>query len=281
MTKRLAAATALLALALPGCGGDEAKRSVDGATLRKTGATWRKLTPTEKRTAASFCMPPTFVRASPTAVAAGIDRLYAGEEGTGQRIGAACGETLSEPRVERRGRDRDASRRVARAANALILACPDDPSFLEPETVARLTKKLAVAYEESPPPGAARSSVRAAMAKLDAGCGPSARLQQALQKQSAAKPAKAPAAGGARTLTGVGPRELGDLVVLRDSDLRWVGGGEADYLSVTDDEGRLSFLSQARRGYRPLAAGTYRDVWVDTAGPWTIVLTPRYPSAAG
>ena len=50
---------------------------------------------------------------------------------------------------------------------------------------------------------------------------------------------------------------------------------------MTEEQGRLSFLSEASRGYRGVPVGTYRDVWVDTDGPWTIVITPQYPSTSG
>ncbi len=278
----------LLLVVVAGCGGDDdnGKAGIGSATLRQTGAAWRKLTPVQKKTVVAYCLPPQVVDASPTRVATAIDRLYAGEQAAGRRIGAVCTQAIKGLRTAGKGSGQDASttaqstnkgagKRVARALKALIEFCPDDPSFLQPKDVARLTAQLAVAYEQSPAPAKDRKYVETAVAKLKGGCGPSARLGQALQKTAAGKPAQSATAPGARTLTGNGPTQVGDLVVRRNSDLRWVRGGEAAYFSVSEDRGRLSFLSEAPRGYRAVPAGIYRAIWVDAAGPWTMIITPR------
>jgi len=276
--KKNLAAIAAVAVALSGCGGDDgAKETVGAATLTQTGAAWGKLTPVQKKTVVAYCLPPTALDVSPTRVVGAINRLYAGPAGAATKIRTACTRAVSELRTDVRVPTKGDGKRVARASKALLEFCPDDPQFLLPKKVATLTGKLAVAYEQSPNRRKDRKYVVGAIAKLDAGCGPSARLKKALQAapggttQSAAK-------RGARMLTGNGPRELGDLAVSKNSDLRWTRGGESAYFSVTEEQGRLSFLSEAPRGYRVVPKGTYRDVWVDTDGPWTIVITPRYPS---
>ncbi len=273
-----------LALALAGCGGDDDKKeSVGAATLKQSGAAWGKLTPVQKKTVVAYCLPPKALDVSPTRVAAAINRLYAGASGGGARIGAACTRAVKELRAPPKKTVKPgASKGAARASKALIEFCPTDPQFLQPDEVAKRTEKLARAYERSPDRAKDRTYVDGAITKLEAGCGPSARLQKAL-KAPASKPTQLAASGGggARTLSGNGPRELGDLNVPKSSDLRWTRGGESAYFSVTEEQGRLSFLSEAPRGYRGVPAGTYRDVWVDTDGPWTIVITPKYPSTSG
>ena len=265
-----------LALALTGCGGDGdvEKDSVGAATLKQSGVVWGKLTPLEKKTVVAYCLPAQAVDVSPTSVAAEINRLYAGASGSAPRIGAACSQAVTELRARGEAAKREASKRVARASTALSEACPEDLQGVDPEGVAESTEQLAVAYQQSSDRAKDRKYVEAALARLEAGCGPSARLQQALRApEGSTQPS---ATLGARTVTGSGPRELGDLVVPRSSDLRWIRGGGAAYLSVTEGRGRLSFLSEARRGYRGVPPGTYRDVWVDSDGPWTIVITPRW-----
>ena len=140
---------------------------------------------------------------------------------------------------------------------------------------------MAIAYEQSANRAKDRKYLVGAMAKLDASCGPSARLKQALQGTPGGTPTQSAAARSVRTLTCNEHRELGTLTVPKDSDLRWTRGGESAYFSVTEEQGRLSFLSEAPRGYRGVPAGTYRDVWIDTDGPGTILITPRYPTAPG
>jgi len=236
---------------------------------------WRELTPIQKKTVVAYCLPPLAVDVSPTPVATAIDRLYAGGPATGRRIGAVCAQAVTRLRTAQVAPNAGMRKRVARALKTLVDFCPDDPAFLQPKDVARRTEQLAVAYEKSPNPAKDRKYLETAVAKLEAGCGPSARLQQALKKTPAAKSTRATTTPGARTLSGNGPKELGDLVIRRTSDLRWMRGGEATYFSVTEEQGRLSFLSDAPRGYRAMPAGVYRAVWVDTDGPWTMVITPR------
>jgi hypothetical protein len=280
--KKRSAAILLLAFALAGCGGgdDDAQVSVGAATLKQSGDAWGKLTPVQKKTVVAYCLPPQAVALSPTRVAAAINRLYAAAPGGGSQIGVACTQAVKQIRSVAQIRRPGTNKRVARAANALIEFCPDDPQFLDPKGVARLTERLAVAYEQSPDRAKDRKSVEGAVAKLKGGCGPSARLQRALKAPAKTPIQPAVSSGGARTLTGNGPRELGNLTVSKSSDLRWARGGESAYFSVTEEQGRLSFLSEAPRGYRGVPAGIYRDVWVETDGPWTIVITPRYPSTS-
>jgi len=285
--KTRSAAILVLVLALAGCGGgdNDAQVSADAATLKESGVAWAKLSPVQKKTVVAYCLPPRTVDVSPTQVAAAINRLYAAAPGGGPQIRVACTQTVRQIRTEQtrtgaQTSEPGANKRVTRAGKALIEFCPDDPQFLDPKGVAKLTEQLAVAYEQSPDRTKGRKSVEGAIAKLEDGCGPSARLQRALK--APAKPPIQPAASGAgsRTLTGTGPRELGNLTVSKSSDLRWTRGGESAYFSVSEKQGRLSFLSEATRGYRGLPAGVYRDVWVDTDGPWNIVITPRYPSTS-
>jgi len=267
-----------LLLVLPaGCGGDNGngKPQIGSATLRQTGVVWRKLTPIQKKTVVAYCLPPRAVDVSPTRVAAAINRLYAGAPAAGRRIGAVCAQAVTGLRAAQVAPNLGMRKRVARALKRLVEFCPDDPSFLQPKDVARRTDQLAIAYEQSPNPAKDRKYVDTAVAKLEAGCGPSARLQQVLKRTPAAKSTQATTTPGARTLSGNGPKELGDLVIRQTSDLRWMRSGEATYFSVTEGQGRLSFLSDAPRGYRAMPAGVYRAVWVDTDGPWTMVITPR------
>ena len=260
-----------------GCGGDDdnGKAQIGPATLRQTGVAWGKLTPIQKKTAVAYCLPPRVIDVSPTRVAAAMNRLYVGAPSSRRRIGAVCTQAVTGLRTAEVAPNPGTSKRVARAQKALVEFCPDDPSFLQPKDVTRRTEQLAVAYEQSPDPAKDRKYVETAVAKLKAGCGPSARLRQALQKTPATKPKQPAKLPGARTLSGNGPKELGDLVIRRSSDLRWTHDGGASYFSMTEEQGRLSFLSDAPRGYRAVPAGVYRAVWIDADGPWTIVTTPR------
>ncbi len=282
MLKRYAAILALV-LALPGCGGgDDEKMPVGAATLKQTGVVWRKLTPLEKKTVVAYCLPPRTVDVSPTRVAGEINRLYARESASGRRIGVACTQAVNRLRAGAPKPDKKAEKRVARASKALLELCPDDLQFVEPGAVEKLVKRLALAYERSPDPAKDRKDVEEAIAELEAGCGPSARLQRALRETPRRKTTQADKPKGARTFAGNGPRELGNLAIPTDSDLRWARGGKESYFSVTGNPGRhLSFLSEAPRGYRGLPAGTYRDVRVDTDGSWTLTITPKYPSPTG
>ena len=85
--------------------------------------------------------------------------------------------------------------------------------------------------------------------------------------------AAVPASSGSVSYSGNGEENLGTINVSSSSTLHWTNDGSA--IEIKDDSNGIAVNSEDKNGTTAVEPGTYKDVFVNATGNWTITIQPR------
>jgi hypothetical protein len=85
--------------------------------------------------------------------------------------------------------------------------------------------------------------------------------------------ATVPASSGSVSYSGNGGKNLGTIAVSSSSTLHWTNDGAL--IEINDDSNGIAVNSEAHSGTTAVEPGTYKNVYVNASGDWTITITPR------
>jgi hypothetical protein len=82
-----------------------------------------------------------------------------------------------------------------------------------------------------------------------------------------------PASSGSVSYSGSGKKSLGTITVSSSSTLHWTNDGAL--LQIYDDSDWVPVNSEAHSGTTAVEPGTYKNVYVNATGDWTITIKPE------
>jgi hypothetical protein len=85
--------------------------------------------------------------------------------------------------------------------------------------------------------------------------------------------ATVPASSGSVSYSGKKGKNLGTITVSSSSTLHWTNDGAL--IQINDDGNGIAVNSEAHSGTTAVDPGTYKNVYVNASGDWTITITPR------